>query len=114
VRLKKSGIKTIRGQETVLLRDEVLPLHRLADRFFITSALGDEVESVYMVVILVGEQKYGIMVDKLFGQEEIVIKSIEGYSSSGDGIAGATITGDGKVVLILDTSVMFTPAAHAQ
>jgi two-component system chemotaxis sensor kinase CheA len=114
VRLRKSGIKTIRGQETMLLRDEVLPLHRLADRFFIASALGDEVESVYIVVILLGEQKYGIMVDKLFGQEEIVIKSIEGYSSSGDGIAGATITGDGKVVLILDPSVMFAPAARNQ
>jgi Chemotaxis protein histidine kinase and related kinases len=62
---------------------------------------------MYLVVILIGEKKFGMMVDKLFGQEEVVIKSIEGFSNSSEGIAGATITGDGKVVLILDPTVMF-------
>ncbi|QWR77462.1 chemotaxis protein CheA [Candidatus Magnetomonas plexicatena] len=111
VRLVDKDIKTIRGQETVILRDEVVPVHRLADKFFIKrSADGDG--KMYLVVIIIGERKYGLMVDKLFGQEEVVIKSIEGFSGSADGVAGATITGDGKVVLILDPSVMFSSVKH--
>ncbi|MBF0464921.1 MAG: chemotaxis protein CheA [Nitrospirae bacterium] len=111
VRLVDKDIKTIRGQETVILRDEVVPVHRLADKFFIERS-SDVNGKMYLVVILIGEKKYGLMVDKLFGQEEVVIKSIEGFSGSADGVAGATITGDGKVVLILDPSVMFSSAKH--
>lgn len=107
VRLNRSEIKTVRGQETVLLRDEVVPIHRLARKFFITSASSEESEKVYMVVVLLGDKKFGIIVDKLFGQEEVVIKSIEGYGGNTEGLAGATITGDGKVVLILDPAAMF-------
>ncbi|KJR43147.1 signal transducing histidine kinase, homodimeric domain protein [Candidatus Magnetoovum chiemensis] len=107
VRLNKGELKTVRGQETVLLRHEVVPIHRLARKFFINAPSATSSDKMYMVVIVVGEKKFGIMVDKLFGQEEIVIKSIEGYSNSAEGIAGATITGDGKVVLILDPAQMF-------
>ncbi|KJU83522.1 signal transduction histidine kinase (CheA) [Candidatus Magnetobacterium bavaricum] len=107
VRLDKKDIKTIRGQETVFLRDEVVPVYRLANKFYITSTSPDA-EKVYMVVIVVNEKKFGMMVDKLYGQEEVVIKSIEGFSNSSDGIAGATITGDGKVVLIIDPTVIFS------
>ncbi|MBF0316566.1 MAG: chemotaxis protein CheA [Nitrospirae bacterium] len=108
VRLDKKDIKTIRGQETVFLRDEVVPVYRLANKFYITSTSADDTEKVYMVVIVVNEKKFGMMVDKLYGQEEVVIKSIEGFSNSADGIAGATITGDGKVVLIIDPTVIFS------
>ncbi|MBF0519154.1 MAG: chemotaxis protein CheA [Nitrospirae bacterium] len=111
VRLVDKDIKTIRGQETVILRNEVVPVHRLADKFFIERS-SDINGKMYLVVILIGEKKYGLMVDKLFGQEEVVIKSIEGFSGSADGVAGATITGDGKVVLILDPSVMFSGVKH--
>ncbi|KJU85411.1 signal transducing histidine kinase, homodimeric domain protein [Candidatus Magnetobacterium bavaricum] len=107
VRLDKKDLKTIRGQETVFLRDEVVPVYRLANKFYITSTSADT-EKVYMVVIVVNEKKFGMMVDKLYGQEEVVIKSIEGFSNSSDGIAGATITGDGKVVLIIDPTVIFS------
>ncbi|MEO5357078.1 MAG: chemotaxis protein CheA [Nitrospirae bacterium YQR-1] len=111
VRLADKDIKTIRGQETVILRDEIVPVHRLADKFFIERS-SDTEGKMYLVVILIGERKYGLMVDKLYGQEEVVIKSIEGFSGSADGVAGATITGDGKVVLILDPSVMFSGVKH--
>ena len=59
-----------------------------------------------MVVIAVGEKRFGVVVDRLRGQEEVVIKSVGEYLDTNDGIAGATITGDGKVVLILDMAVM--------
>ncbi|MBF0537974.1 MAG: chemotaxis protein CheA [Nitrospirae bacterium] len=108
VRLDKKDIKTIRGQETVFLRDEVVPVYRLANKFYIDSSSSNGTEKVYMVVIVVNEKKFGMMVDKLYGQEEVVIKSIEGFANSSDGIAGATITGDGKVVLIIDPTVIFS------
>ncbi|MBF0487742.1 MAG: chemotaxis protein CheA [Nitrospirae bacterium] len=107
VRIDPSNIKTIRGQETVILRNEIVPVHRLANKFFLPMNDSNGGHKMYLVVILVGEKKFGMMVDKLFGQEEVVIKSIEGFSNSSEGIAGATITGDGKVVLILDPAVMF-------
>ncbi|MBF0553407.1 MAG: chemotaxis protein CheA [Nitrospirae bacterium] len=107
VRIDQSNIKTIRGQETVILRNEIVPVHRLANKFFLPMGQSNGGHKMYLVVILIGEKKFGMMVDKLFGQEEVVIKSIEGFSNSSEGIAGATITGDGKVVLILDPAVMF-------
>ncbi|MBF0517924.1 MAG: chemotaxis protein CheA, partial [Nitrospirae bacterium] len=112
VRIDQSNIKTIRGQETVILRNEIVPVHRLANKFFIPPASTNGGIKMYLVVILIGEKKFGMMVDKLFGQEEVVIKSIEGFSNSSEGIAGATITGDGKVVLILDPAVMFVGDLH--
>ncbi|MEO5361122.1 MAG: chemotaxis protein CheA [Nitrospirota bacterium] len=112
VRIDQSNIKTIRGQETVILRNEIVPVHRLANKFFIPTASANGGNKMYLVVIVIGEKKFGMMVDKLFGQEEVVIKSIEGFSSSSEGIAGATITGDGKVVLILDPAVMFVGDLH--
>ncbi|MCG6551488.1 MAG: chemotaxis protein CheA [Candidatus Magnetominusculus sp. LBB02] len=113
VRINKSNIKTIRGNETVILRNEIVPVHRLANKFFIPSALSNGGQKIFLVVILIGEKKFAMMVDKLFGQEEVVIKSIEGFSNSSEGIAGATITGDGKVVLILDPAVMFVGELRA-
>ena len=52
------------------------------------------------------EKKVGIVVDNLFGQEEVVIKSLGDYQLGYKGISGATITGDGKVVLIIDVASM--------
>ncbi|MBF0565278.1 MAG: chemotaxis protein CheA [Nitrospirae bacterium] len=114
VKLNQKDLKTIRGKETVILRDEVVPVYRLARKFMIDAPSSNGAERVYLVVIVVGEKKFGMMVDKLFGQEEVVIKSIEGFSNNADGIAGATITGDGKVVLILDPAVMFSGAGQAR
>ncbi|MBF0343028.1 MAG: chemotaxis protein CheA [Nitrospirae bacterium] len=112
VRLDKSEIKTIRGHETVILRNEVVPVYRLATKFFIDSPSSNGADKIYMVVIVINEKKFGMMVDRLYGQEEVVIKSIEGFANSSEGIAGATITGDGKVVLIIDPTVLFSAALH--
>ncbi len=61
---------------------------------------------IYVVVVALAEKKIGIVVDNLFGQEEVVIKSLGDYRLGYKGISGATITGDGKVVLIIDVSSM--------
>lgn len=100
VKVTKSDIKTINGRSVLNLRERILPLVRLADEFGIPS--NDDADESYVVVVAVGERRLGIVVDRLRAQEEVVIKSLGEYLSEVQGVAGATITGDGKVVLILD------------
>jgi two-component system chemotaxis sensor kinase CheA len=102
VRISKNEIKTINGREVLHLRDRVLPLLRLAKEFEIPT--DRERDRFYVVVAALGDRRIGVVVDELRSQEEVVIKSIWEYLDSIKGISGATITGEGKVVLILDIS----------
>jgi len=102
VRISKDEIKTINGREVLHLRDRVLPLLRLAKEFEIPT--DNERDRFYVVVAALGDRRIGVVVDELRSQEEVVIKSIWEYLDSIKGISGATITGEGKVVLILDIS----------
>ncbi len=104
IRIGASEIRTVDGREVISLRKAILPLIRLAAEFEIETS--GSLERYYVVVIAVGEKRFGVVVDRLRGQEEVVIKSVGEYLDTNDGIAGATITGDGKVVLILDMAVM--------
>lgn len=110
VRITKSDIKTINGREVLHLRDRVLPLLRLAQEFDLPADATRERFNV--VVAALGDRRIGVVVDELRSQEEVVIKSIWEYLESIKGISGATITGDGKVVLILDISEL-VENAHA-
>ncbi len=110
VRITKSDIKTINGREVLHLRDRVLPLLRLAEEFDIP--VNKDRERFNVVVAALGDRRIGVIVDELRSQEEVVIKSIWDYLESIKGISGATITGDGKVVLILDISEL-VENAHA-
>ena len=60
--------------------------------------------ALLLVVAALGDRRVGVVVDELRSQEEVVIKSIWDYLETVKGVSGATITGEGKVVLILDTS----------
>jgi len=102
VRISRSEIKTINGREVLHLRDRVLPLIRLAQEFDIPT--DSDRERFYVVVAALGDRRVGVVVDELRSQEEVVIKSIWDYLETVKGVSGATITGEGKVVLILDTS----------
>ncbi|ALA58555.1 chemotaxis protein CheA [Nitrospira moscoviensis] len=110
VRITKSDIKTINGREVLHLRDRVLPLIRLAQEFELP--VDTKRERFNVVVAALGDRRIGVVVDELRSQEEVVIKSIWDYLDSIKGISGATITGDGKVVLILDISEL-VENAHA-
>ena len=101
VRINTKDIKMIDKQEVVRLRDNVLTLIKLSEEFSIEDA-GTGDDWVYIVVIELAERKMGLVVDRLHGQEEAVIKSLGEYLANTEGITGATITGDGRVVLILD------------
>jgi len=111
VRIGMDEIYTIDGKNVLKLRNEILPLARLSDMFEVEKVL-DSSEQVYVVVIGVAESKLGIIVDGLVGQEEVVIKSMGEYLQGIEGIAGATIRGDGGVTLIADVSAMMEIAKN--
>jgi len=90
------------SQLVVLVRDKALPLFYLR-RWLVAGAAYDELpEEGHVVVVSIGAQRVGFVVDKLIGQEEVVIKPLGALLHGMKGLAGATITGDGKISLILD------------
>jgi two-component system chemotaxis sensor kinase CheA len=91
------------------LREDVLSLVHIGDIFGVERVF-DSSEHAYVVVIGLAESKLGLIVDSLVGQEEIVIKSMGDYLQGIDGIAGATIRGDGRVTLIVDVAAMMQMA----
>jgi two-component system chemotaxis sensor kinase CheA len=100
VKVTKEEIKSVNGQAVLNLRERILPLLDLGETFQIPN--GRSGEECYVVVVTIGEQHFGVVVDRLRAQEEVVIKSLGEFLANVKGVAGATITGDGKVVLILD------------
>jgi len=90
------------GQEVVLVRDKAVPLFYLK-RWLVPNYNGELVlDSAHVVVITVGTTKVGLVVDQLIGQEEVVIKPLGKMLHGTAGMAGATITGDGSIAIILD------------
>lgn len=109
VRVGIDNIYTIEGKNVLRLRDEVLSLVRLSDIFGVKQVFEGS-EQTYVVIIGLAESKLGVIVDMLVGQEEIVIKSMGDYLQGVEGIAGATIRGDGRVTLIVDVAAMMDMA----
>ncbi|MDD3846006.1 MAG: chemotaxis protein CheA [Syntrophorhabdaceae bacterium] len=99
VKLKEGLIKTVDKNEVLVLRNTVIPIVDLSKAFLMT-ADGDG--SGYIVVCAIGEKTIGIKVQSVIGQEEVVIKPLGEFLKDIKGISGATIRGDGKVILILD------------
>jgi len=102
MRVHKDQIKMINGKKMVNIRDSVLPVVNLDDLVGTGGAEKEEGEWMYLVIVEIGDRRFGMLVDKLHGQEEIVMKSMGEYLKGTAGIAGACVTGDGKVILILD------------
>ncbi len=111
VRIPLDEIYTIEGRNVLRLRDEVLSLVRLSDIFGVNKVYENN-EHAYVVVIGLAESKLGVIVDTLVGQEEIVIKSMGDYLKGIEGIAGATIRGDGRVTLIVDVAALMDLAKN--
>ena len=109
VRISQDEIYTVESRSVMRLRDEVLSLVHIGDIFEVDRIL-DAGEYAYVVVLGLGAQKLGLIVDSLVGQEEIVIKSMGDYLKGIDGIAGATIRGDGGVTLIVDVVALMQMA----
>ncbi|MDH5301598.1 MAG: chemotaxis protein CheA [Gammaproteobacteria bacterium] len=90
------------GQVVIMLRDRPLPIYFLK-KWLIKGAFGEEMpKQGHVVVVTIGNQKVGFVVEHLIGQEEVVIKPLGALLHGTKGLSGATITGDGRIALILD------------
>jgi two-component system chemotaxis sensor kinase CheA len=89
------------GRRVIMIRDHALPLYYLSG-WLIEGCNEDLPASGHVVVVHVGTQQIGFVVDQLIGQEEVVIKPLGALLHGTEGMAGATITGDGRIALILD------------
>jgi two-component system chemotaxis sensor kinase CheA len=103
--LDLSRTNVVDGQEVVIVRDKALPLFYLK-RWLIGSAAHVEQGEGHVVILTVGSQRIGFVVDQLVGQEEVVIKPLGKMLQGTPGMSGATITGDGRIALILDVPSM--------
>ncbi|MDG0809509.1 chemotaxis protein CheA [Cohnella rhizosphaerae] len=110
VRVPAEEIRSVRGQPVVLIRNQVIPVADIRDRFGV-SGTNDGRKHIPLVIIGSAEKRLALTVDELIGNQEIVIKSLGAYIGKVEGIAGATILGDGSVALILEVSSLFGKAA---
>lgn len=97
--IKREEIKLIRHNEVIVVRGRVLPLVRISDIFKIKEA--DE-DRLYVVILGSSDRRIGVVVHRLIGEQEIVIKTLGNYLGQITGLSGATILGDGRVALIVD------------
>jgi two-component system, chemotaxis family, sensor kinase CheA len=103
IRIKKSDIFSVKGKGKVIrLRDEVVPIINLRQTLGIAD-YDDDLTRFYVAIMRNGEKYAGLIVDRMVNEQEIVIKSLSGDVSKAAYVSGASILGDGRVILILDT-----------
>ena len=103
-RTLESEVHQVDHYEVLQLRNQVLPLVRLGRPR--TESAQRATTKLFVLVISVGERKFGLIVDELEGEEELVIKALDDHAVSTDLVSGASILGDGRVVLILNLSAV--------
>ena len=103
-------VHQVDNYEVLQLRNQVLPLLRLGR----PAPEGDRKTKLFVLIITVGEKKYGLIVDALEGEEELVIKALDDQTFSTDLVSGASILGDGRVVLILNLPAVVEHVAKAR
>jgi two-component system chemotaxis sensor kinase CheA len=99
------------GRRTLLLREQVISLISLEDLFRIN---GNGRQKKFALIMGAGGRKAGLMIDRLLWQQELVIKAVDSSHTQSDLVAGASILGDGKVVLILDVLALFRKAVNEE
>ncbi|GEA11948.1 chemotaxis protein CheW [Alteromonas sp. KUL49] len=108
-----SQIKTLGNDSVLHIRDQYWPLVPLYDYMDVENAQRSPTEGI-VVLLESSKKRYGVLVDALVGQQQVVIKSLEQHYRKVAGIAGATIMGDGKVALIIDTDSIATTYTSRQ
>ena len=94
---------TVRGRPIMRLRDQIVPLVELSKVFDLA---GGTSPKRYIAVVHLNNEQFGIVVDGLLGQEEIVIKPLGSFLNAIGGFSGSTVLGDGRVVMVLDTGAV--------
>ena len=111
LKLRPEEVHRIGGREALRIRERIVPVLRLADLFGLPEK--DSGGRRYVVILGRGDKRVGLVVDSLKGQREVVIKALDpSVSGPALGLAGATIMGDGRVVLILDVAALFEGRRH--
>jgi len=111
--LDETRTNVVDGQLVVMVRKKALPLFYLREWLVTDGSRAQDDTVSHVVVVHVGSQKVGFVVEQLVGQEEVVIKPLGAFLQGLAGFAGATITGDGRIALILDVpSLMKAYARH--
>ncbi|MGA1839307.1 MAG: chemotaxis protein CheA [bacterium] len=100
IRVRDEDFHLVNNREITNIRGRILPVGRLSNLFGISQ--NKDSSGQYVVVVQSGNKEMGIVADSLIGQQEVVIKALDDYIGNSSGIAGATILGDGRVVLIVD------------
>ncbi len=103
VSIDPESVYTVNQQEVIRIRSEVYPLLRL-DKAVGVEVVKEDLVDRNAVIVGLGIQRVGVVVDELLGQQEIVIKSLGEYLGNVSGIAGSTILGDGRVIMIIDVA----------
>jgi two-component system, chemotaxis family, sensor kinase CheA len=106
----ESEVHQVDNYEVLQLRNQVLPVLRLGR----PAQTEDRKVKLFVLVISVGERKYGLIVDQLEGEEELVIKALDDQTFSTDLVSGASILGDGRVVLILNLPAVVEHVARTR
>ena len=110
--LKKANV--VDGQLTIIVRDKAIPLFYLHKWLMRGARRQGNQESGHVVIVQIGTQQVGFVVDNLIGQEEVVIKPLDNLLQGTPGMAGATITSDGGIALILDVPSLLKAYARRQ
>ena len=108
----ESEVHQVDNYEVLQLRNQVLPLLRLGRA--VAPDIDRKTRKLFVLVITVGERKYGLVVDALEGEEELVIKALDDQTFVTDLVNGASILGDGKVVLILNLPAVVEHVARTR
>jgi two-component system chemotaxis sensor kinase CheA len=110
VRIRRGDISTVEGREVLDLRGKAVSLAHLAALVGLPAWV-EAPERTQVVIVRFGEQELGLVVDRILERHEIVIKALGKRLAGTRGLAGASITGDGKVVMVLDVATMCDDAA---
>ena len=102
--VQPSDIRTVQNNEVIVLRGEIIPIIRMEESLMVPHV--KDTKELFVVVVHAGDSKAGIVVDKLIGQQEIVIKTLGNLFMGLKMFSGATVLGDGRVALILDVATM--------
>jgi len=103
-RAQNSELHLVDGCEVVQMRGQVLPLVRLGQKT--AGEWSERSGKIFVLVMALGERKLGLIVDALEGEEELVIKALDDQTVATDLVSGASILGDGRVVLIMNLAAV--------
>lgn len=107
LKVEPEEIHSVKGKEVIVIRGMTTPLAYLNRTFGEPERVKADQEA-YVVIVGLAEQRVGIVVDSLIGEQEVVIKSLSRFCGEPKGVSGATILGDGNVALILDINALLT------